>query len=246
MNTATSSHSIEKINIPAKSVNKMNTFNKHFNSSNEVIDLTDEIHSNISVIEILSDDEIIDITNTICVDNNYKSKNALGPLKKKSHSITHNTSDTIIIDWNEHENSKTIPKNQIISICNDVQILNHSACTQNNPNEIITISDDSDEENSLLQLYNKTKIDSNLIKERFNNIVNPLKRTYNSPLRNFKKKSKVEYAHNPETLTSTIGAFVIDKRKMFSYSQKFLSSRTSKTKRQLRPIIIDGLNIGHA
>lgn len=224
----------------------MNTFNKHFNSSVEVIGITDETHSNISVIDITSDDEIIDLTDTICIDDNDNTyKKTQEPFKEKHH-IIHNISDTSIIDWGEHENSKRTPINQIIPLYNNVQIINHSSCAQNNPIEIITILDDSDEENTLLQQSNKTKIDFNSIKNRFNNIVNPRKRTYSRFLRNCIKKSKIEYVHKPETSTNTTGEFVIDKQKMSYRSQKFLSKTTSKADKQLRPIIIDGLNIGHA
>lgn len=283
---AISSHTNVKDNKTTNTVNGINKPNTPLNSSIEVIEIEDNvlptekierIKTNSSKIPIsnMSCDpiDIIDITDITLIDNQpEKSQTAPSELKYL------NTEDDIIditeitLDGNEYKNSNTVTSNYKMPFCGDVQTLSKAtACTQNNPIELITISDDSDEENTLIpplrhhpyhQQSNEKLIGFKSIKERLGVLVNTKKRgAYKSPLRSHKKISKDEYRQQ-EILPTNLGAFVIDKQRISHHSQnlnqiepktttsfqphKSSSSTISQANRQLRPIIIDGLNIGHA
>lgn len=270
---AISGHTVMEENIAAESAKDINKTNKHSNSSIEVMEISDnsltsnsleniEANSSIPVSNIKSDEnDIIDITGITFIGN--ESEKTVSSKVK-----TYNIEDDIIditdttIDDSVYENSKTVSSNKKMPFCNDVQIHSHTTCAQNNSIVLITISDDSDEENTPHQQSNKKPIVYKSIKERLGAIVNTKKRTYNSPLRNRKKISKDESDNNQEILSLNLGAFVIDKQKISHHSQcskkfetktamfpqphKDSSSTKSLINRKLRPIIIDGLNIGHA
>lgn len=272
---AISSHTIMKQNVATKSVNGINLKNESINSSIEMIEINDnslasnsleiiETNSSVPVSNITSDDnDIIDITDITFIGNEPEKSQTVSSKVK-----TYNIEDDIIditdttMEDTIHENSNTVSANKKMSICNDVQIHTHTICAQNKPIEIVTLSDDSDEENTPHQQSYKKPIVSKSIKERLGVIVNTKKRTYNSPLRNCKKISKDESVLNEDIIPLNLGAFVIDKQRISHHSQysnkyetktamfpqphKASSSTNSLTNRKLRPIIIDGLNIGHA
>jgi len=89
-----------------------------------------------------------------------------------------------------------------------------------------------------------------------------IKSSYNSPLRNRKRKWEEANITRFNYLGDNLGGFIIDKQKMSSNSQNFIAldkkpvkkfkqhvsstGTTSNTNKKLRPIIIDGLNIGFA
>ncbi|XP_060859088.1 probable ribonuclease ZC3H12C [Metopolophium dirhodum] len=185
----------------------------------------------------INNDEIIDITNITITSNTQEDVH-------KQFS-----SDTILFDDDDDND--------------DVQIIDVPTCVQNKSIELVTILDDSDEENTSNQEPVKKPNSFKSVHKRLGiPTTGTVKSSYNSPLRNRKRKLEEEYITKPNSLGDNLGGFIIDTQKMSSNSQNFIAlskkpvkkfkpqvsstSTTSRTKRKLRPIIIDGLNIGFA
>lgn len=217
--------------------------------------------------------EIIDITNTSMYDNLYKNSQTTSSTAKNSNfenvEIVDLTDTTIISNnVNEHINSQASSNPYNIMCGNgdddndsddDVQIVDY---TTNNPIIEIIISDDDE---NIIDLKSTNKS----IKERIgisNHSKSIMKKKYNSPLRSFKKQLEGETKLSDNCLPISLGAFVIDKQKISNHTKNFNSDQfknfekvpslpklqipstdtTPNVVRQLRPIAIDGLNIGHA
>lgn len=223
------------------------------------------ITSKVTVPNIESDD-IIDITDTIIEDSAHKNSLSITsevtvPNILSDDIITIDITDTTM-DNDKYESYK--PSNDTMtSNDDDIQIISHTVRVKNKAIDFITILDNSDEENIPCQQSIKRPISFQPIKDRLGASSNS--KSYISPLHNHKKMLKDGNMPRQEFLP--IGAFVIDKQSIFHGSKhlnKFdhkaftfpeqheSSSDTTSdtipvtTPRQLRPIIIDGLNIGHA
>lgn len=204
---------------------------------------------------------VIDITDTTVDDDddNDKKIKAL-PSKTTVSNIENND----IIDITDEKNSKTI-NHRPISSNNDVQFISCSTNAKPNQIELITISDSSDEENIPLKKHIRKPIEYKSIKmhlEVSNRSTDTRKRKYNSPLHNRKRTKVDENAFKYVLPSNLVGSFIIDKNQMdlcsqnfqndeyktteFSHQHKPSSNITSMAHKKLRPIIIDGLNIGHA
>lgn len=216
----------------------------------------------------ITNDEIIDITNITGSDSTFENSPTVSHKKTALNinndeiiditdiTITSNTredvhkqfsSDTILFDVDD----------------DDVQIIDVPTCVQNKSIELITISDDSDEENTLNQESVEKPKNFKSVHERLGiPTTGTVKSSYNSPLRNRKRKWEGENTTKFNYLGDNLGGFIIDTQKISSTSQNFITlekkpvkkfkphvskiNTTSRTNRKLRPIIIDGLNIGFA
>jgi len=207
----------------------------------------------------ITSDEIIDITedSTNITFEDIKLEN----FQTKDHketAIDINNDDIIditdiTITNNKYENApRQFPGENLLFDDDDVQIIDNSI-------ELI-ILDDSEEENTSNQNSIEKPISFKSVHERLGNST---KSSYKSPLRHRKRRWNEE---NITGLDNNLGAFVIDKQKMSNNKQNssqnfimlkqkavkipkpYVSSTvtTSSTTRKLRPIVIDGLNIGHA
>lgn len=194
-------------------------------------------------------DEIVDLTNITIINNNVNehiNSQASSSVSNHMHGIDDDESDDDESD-------------------DDVQIIDQPTPI------LITISDDSDnddENQSNLKSIVKP-IGLKSIKERLgisNHSKSIIKKKYNSPLRNHKKQLEAKALSSDGHLPINLGAFIIDKQRMSNHtknfnSQSFKSSvkvssfpqlqkpssdTVSNVARRLRPIAIDGLNIGHA
>lgn len=204
---------------------------------------------------------VIDITDTtVDDDDDEDTKIKILPSKTTCSNIENND----IIDITDEEDHKTI-KHRPISSNNDVQFIGCSTNAQPNQIELITISDSSDEENMPLKKHIREPIEYKSIKKNLevsNHSTDTRKRKYNSPLNNRKRTKIDENSFNCVLPNNVVGAFIIDKNKMdlcsqhlqndknkntaFSHQHKPSSNIASMANKKLRPIIIDGLNIGHA
>lgn len=220
------------------------------------------VSSKVTVPNIISDD-IIDITDTIIDDNPHK-KNQLTTSKVTTPNIESNDIVTIDItgttmDSNKHKSCK--PSNETVSSMSDddVQIVSHTVDVGNKVIDFITISDNSDEENIPCQQSVERPVSFKPIKDRIGVSSNSkaIKKSYIKPLRNHKKMLKG--GNMPRQGFLSIGEFVINKQSISPHSRHLSKfdhkavifpeqheSSSSTTSRKLRPIIIDGLNIGHA
>ncbi|KAE9544520.1 hypothetical protein AGLY_000061 [Aphis glycines] len=207
----------------------------------------------------ITSDEIIDITEDST--NNTFEDIKLENFQTKDHKETaiDINNDEIIditditITNNKYENApRQFPSENLLFNDDDVQIIDNSI-------ELI-ILDDSEEENTSNQNSIEKPISFKSVHERLGNST---KSSYKSPLRHRKRKWNEE---NITGLDNNLGAFVIDKQKMSNnkqnLSQNFIMLKqkavkipkphvsstvtTSSATRKLRPIVIDGLNIGHA
>lgn len=210
----------------------------------------------------ITSDEIIDITedSTNITFGDIKLEN----FQTKDHketAIDINNDDIIditdiTITNNKYENApKQFSSDNLLLDDDDVQIID----TTNNSIELI-ILDDSEEENTSNQNPIEKPISVKSVHERLGNAT---KSSYNSPLRHRKRRWNEE---NITGLDNNLGAFVIDKQKMSNNKQNLPQNfimlkqkavkiskphvpstvTTSSATRKLRPIVIDGLNIGHA
>jgi len=216
----------------------------------------------------ITNDEIIDITNITGDDSTFENyptvshkKTALNINNDEIIDIT-----DITITSNTHEDvHKQFSSDKVLFDDNDdddVQIIDVPTCVQNKSIELITISDDSDEENT----SNQESVEKpNSFKSVYERLGIPttgtVKSSYNSPLRNRKRKWEEENITKFNSLGNNLG-FIIDTQKISPNSQDFITlkkkpvkkfkppvssiSTTTRTNRKLRPIIIDGLNIGFA
>lgn len=231
------------------------------NSNNFVRNIETKVASSTVAASNLTSNEIIDITNSSFVDNIHKNPKTI--CSKETNSDIENE----IIDITEttyvNREDTTVFFNETNSY-DDVQFISHITNVQNKSIEIVTISDDSDEENTPNQQLNEKPIGLISIKENLgisDHPVNTLKRKYNSPLRHRKKTLRDDVNNKPDFLLHNLGAFIIDKQRIPRQPQHVnelkindtvpwqhipSSSTTSVANLKLRPIIIDGLNIGHA
>jgi len=231
---------------------------------------TDEVKSlkkgssKVTVPNIIND-EIIDITNitaeTITLENSQtedRKKTALNICYDEIIDIT----DITITDNKFEDVPKQFSNDTILfdDDDDDVQIIDIPTHNKNKAIELITISDDSDEEKTLNQPSIEKPNSLKSVHERLGIATTGTIKSssYNSPLRNRKRKWEEENI----TKFNNLGGFVIDKQKISSNSQNFITLETkpvkvfkphvsstvtsSKANRKLRPIIIDGLNIGFA
>lgn len=223
----------------------------------DIIDITNDTiydeHENFTVsskvtLQNNENYDIIDITDTTVCNNEHECPTV------SSRVIVQNVKINEIIDITDI----TINENKAIS-CNDgIQFTSNVNRVQNQPIEIFTISDSEDENTPYQQFIEK----SVGFKSRKNHLrispvsTNKIIKSYISPLRNHRKLLKGVNVQQ-EVLSHNIGAFIIDKQKMsknsynhnavtFSQERIPTTDATLYSKRQLRPIIIDGLNIGHA
>lgn len=222
------------------------------------------VASSTETVSNYTSNEIIDITNSSSIiDNTHKNSKTV--FSKEANSEIENE----IIDISEttyvnSENTSTAFFNETDSF-DDVQFISHTTNIQNKPMiEVVTISDDSDEENTPNKQLNEKPISFTSTKENLHisdHSKNKLKRSYNSPLRYRKKTLRDDMNNKPDFLPHNLGAFIIDKQKISYQPQnvnefknndtvpwqpKPSSSTIPRTNLKLRPIIIDGLNIGHA
>ncbi|XP_060841641.1 uncharacterized protein LOC132922247 isoform X1 [Rhopalosiphum padi] len=220
--------------------------------SDEIIDITNITDENIAIENFhtvnhkkttlnIDNDDIIDITDITITNDKYENV-------PKQFS-----SDTILSDDDVDDDDD--------SDDDDVQIID---VTNRDSIELITISDDSDEENTSNQNSIENPISFKPVDKCLDiSTKSIIKNSYNSPLRNRKRRWDEE---NITKLDNNLGAFVIDKQKIsnnkqnlsqnfitleqkaFKISKPHVSSTitTSSSNRKLRPIVIDGLNIGHA
>lgn len=214
----------------------------------------------------ITNDEIIDITNitaeSITLENSQTVDHKKTALNIGNDEVIDITDITIIN--NTHEDVPKQFSNDTILLedddDDDVQIIDIPTHNKNNSIELITISDDSDEESTLNQPSIEKPNSLNSVHERLGIATTGTIKSssYNSPLRNRKRKWEEENI----TKFNNLGGFVIDKQKISSNSQNCITLETkpvkvfkphvsstvttSKTNRKLRPIIIDGLNIGFA
>uniref|UniRef100_A0A2S2N901 Putative ribonuclease ZC3H12D n=1 Tax=Schizaphis graminum TaxID=13262 RepID=A0A2S2N901_SCHGA len=218
--------------------------------SDEIIDITNITDENIAIQNFqtvdrkkttlnIDNDGIIDITDITITSDKYENV-------PKQFS-----SDTILSDDDDNDDSDD----------DDVQIID---VTNRGSIELITISDDSDEEHTSNQNSIENPISIKPVDKCLNiSTKGIVKSSYNSPLRNRKRRWDEE---NITRLDNNLGAFVIDKQKISNNKQNLpqnfitleqkavkiskphVSSTitTSSANRKLRPIVIDGLNIGHA
>lgn len=230
-------------------------------SDTTIIDNKDENSHTVSSKETttyLENDEIIDITDTTInskTDENSQTISFKETAFCSENDVIIDITDTTF-DSNVKSNSQSISLNSTISYYDDVQII--ESVSQNNPIECFTISDDSDEE--CTQQCIEKEIKSKTIKEQLGIPTNTIKNKYNSPLH---KKTKTLEENNTTShiLSSDFGAFIIDKQRIshslqnnnqFKHRNVQISQKKKALKKtviankQLRPIIIDGLNIGHA
>lgn len=204
---------------------------------------------------------VIDITDTT-VDDDDENDKKIKTLPSKT--TVSNIENNDIIDITDEKDSKTI-KHRPISSNNDVQFISCSTNAKQNQIELITISDSSDEENIPLEKHVNEPIEYKSMKkhsEVSNHYTNTRKRKYNSPLYNRKRTKIDENALKYVLPNNLVGSFIIDKNQMdlcsqnfqndeyettaFSHQHKPSSNIASIANKKLRPIIIDGLNIGHA
>lgn len=225
--------------------------------------------------------DIIDITNISAHDTPFENFQTVDHRKTALNINNDDIIDItdITITSNKYEDvPRQFSSDTILSDDDDVQIIDGSMHVQNKSIELITISDDSDEENTSNQQSIENPNSFKSVHERLG-ISKTGPSSYNSPLRNRKRKWEEENIIKLDCLGKNLGLFVIDKQKMsahtknhkrFTHTQNFqmleqkkstmleqravkiskplISSTvtTSSTNRKLRPIIIDGLNIGFA
>lgn len=214
---------------------KPNKINTQDIKCDDIIDITGNTVKNpVNDVETefdSSNDDIIDITNTSYKKNVHKIRKSVS-----------SESSTVESESND-----------------DVQII---SCTTDEPTDPIIISDDSEEDTPQYQpTIKKTNQFLSLKKHKHSSSksspthsTNTLKRKYNSPLH---KRKKALTGENESGLN--LGAFVIDKQRIShnlpdSNATEFRAATnqpssssmvTKKASKKLRPIIIDGLNIGH-
>lgn len=217
----------------------------------------------------ITDDEIIDITNITGGDTTFENYSTVNhkkiALNINNDEIIDITDITITSDT--HEDVRKQFSNDPILFNDDdnddVQIIDDPpTCDKNKSIELITISDDSDEENTLNKESVVKPSSFKSVHERLGiPTTGTVKSSYNSPLRNRKRKWVEENITKFNSFGDNLGGFVIDKQKI-SNSLNFITlekkpvkkfkphvsstGATSRTNRKLRPIIIDGLNIGFA
>lgn len=204
---------------------------------------------------------VIDITDTTVDDDDDDDDKKIKTLPSKT--TVSNIENNDIIDITDEKNSEPI-KHRPIPSNNDVQFI---SSTNPKPEqiELITISDSSDEENIPLKKQIREPIEYKSIKvpsKVSNCSTDTRKRKYYSPLHN-RKRTKIDENEFKYVLPSNlVGSFIIDKNQMDLCSQNFQngeyktteffdqhkpsSNIASMANKKLRPIIIDGLNIGHA
>jgi len=257
----------------AMNINEPNTSAVDVIEDNNDISLsTDELKSIKTVsskvtVQNITNDEIIDITNITSGNSTFENSPTVNHKKTALNinndeiiditdmTITRNTQEDVHIQFS----SDTI----LFDDDDDVQIIEVSTCVQNKSIELITILDDSDEENTLNQVSVKKPNSFKSVHERLDiPTTSTVKSSYNSPLRNRKRKLEEDNITKLNSLGDNSGGFIIDTQKMSSNSQNFIAlgkkpvkkfkpqvsstGTTSRIKRKLRPIIIDGLNIGFA
>lgn len=242
--------------------------NDHDNSlSTDELKSINTVSSKVTVPNI-TDDEIIDITNITGGDTTFEKST----VNHKKIALNINNDEIIditdiTITSNTHEDVRKQFSNDPILFNDDddnddVQIIDDPTCDQNKSIELITISDDSDEENTLIKESVVKPSNFKSVHERLGiPTTSTVKNSYISPLRNRKRKWVEENITKFNSLGDNLGGFVIDKQKI-SNSPNFITlekkpvkkfkphvsstGTTSRTNRKLRPIIIDGLNIGFA
>ncbi|VVC43700.1 Ribonuclease Zc3h12a-like, NYN domain [Cinara cedri] len=228
--------------------------NTNLNIDTEVIEIEDnsicvDTSSEISVIPNNNNTTIIDITDIS--DEVYDCHRI--PSKIKTQNIK--CDDVIdITDTTINENSQSIIE-CISSDDNDTETLEclKPTSVENKHIHLITISDDSDEEKieqqpTIIKPTQFVSIKKSL--ESATDPINKLKKKYISPLplRN-RKKTKIN-----EDLNFNFGAFIIDKQRIPDQLQNYIQiekkrqpslKKINLANRKLRPIAIDGLNIGY-
>lgn len=134
----------------------------------------------------------------------------------------------------EHD-ALSMSTNEIIPFQKGVQFKCLYTLDQNKINEIITISDSSDDENTPYQQINEKSIDF-IPKKKYVNTstrhIKTSKRPHKNPLNDCNKRFRGDSS----------SSFIVDKRRVIKQQYNF----TNGLKKKLRPIIIDGMNIGHA
>ncbi|XP_008181393.2 uncharacterized protein LOC100574061 [Acyrthosiphon pisum] len=212
--------------------------------------------------------EIIDLTYIVDGDSTFENSSTIN--HKKSALNINNDNIIDITDINITSNTQEDVHKQFSSDTmlfdgddDDVQIIDVPTCVQNKSIELVTILDDSDIPNTSNR---KSVKKPNSFKSVHGRLGIPttgtFKSSYISPLRNLKRKLEEENITKLNSLGDNSGGFIIDTQKMPSKSQNFITlekkpvkkfkpqvsstGTTSRTKRKLRPIIIDGLNIGFA
>lgn len=213
----------------------------HPESTQETLQETlNQITNNIIIISGSSDnkneDSLVDsLPETVVVPVITKNDDAVG-------------TNNITIEKNEQNTSLPVNNIQSISHCDDDVHVLVSSSSNNKQNKIETVVkiDTSNEEKKLYQQPIKQPIDSQSIELRralFDNF-NTKKRKYNSPLHNCKsiKRNKS---------TFDLREFLLEKQRLKEYEQRnnaitFQKHEPStELKPKLRPIFIDGLNIGY-
>ncbi|XP_060861544.1 uncharacterized protein LOC132938625 [Metopolophium dirhodum] len=215
----------------------------------------------------ITNDEIIDITNITGGDSTFENSPTVSH-KKTALNINNDeiidiTDITITSNTHEDVHKQFSSDTLLFDVDDDVQIIDVPTCVQNKSIELITISDDSDEENTSNQESVEKPNSFKSVHERLGiPTTSTVKSSYNSPLRNRKRKWEEENINKFISLGDNLGGFIIDTQKISPNSQNFITlkkkpvkkfkphvssiSTTSRTNRKLRPIIIDGLNIGFA
>lgn len=243
-------------------------------ANDDIINITettnDSLHENSHMLPskaIVSkiENDVIDITN-ITISDNVQSSSRLVPPIIENEII--DITNTTVCEYNNIKN--VIPFKATFCEYDDVQIISCSSSVEQNKIEIVTLLDSSDEESTPHQHSTQKPIASKPIKEPLVipklmstpvNSTNTKKRKYSSPLIHNSKRTKLD-EFKLESSTGDLGGFVVDKQKMNHHSHNFkkiqhnatthlqehipLSTTTSMVDKRLRPIIIDGLNIGHA
>lgn len=229
-----------------------NTYNKSV--QNSVIEIKDDSFTNDSrkrfsksTMPSIEDDSIIDITDTTVIDN-----------PKNSSTMNQNDEIGSTINCKKPYNSELIETSY-----DDVQIIGHTLPINHKPIELIVISDSEDEKIPHKNYNKKPSDESKSIKNHLGNNINSTstkKTSYNSPLRN--RKNMVVNKNSHLDIPLSFGCLALNDRQGIKHQQKFPSipnktkttfdsflstkSTTSTAGKKPRPIIIDGLNVGHA
>lgn len=224
---------ISNVNVKRKktnlSKNNMKNSNENVSSTTEIIEIEDSFTSSNIPLSTNNDFEVIDITDTTVIENNSKNY-----IRNNTHlkSTVHSDND-------------------------DVQIISHTLFENHKPIQLIILSDSEDDEMQKIQKPTKP-----IISNEFNNSNKISKNKYISPLRHCNKivSNQQSYLGIP---LSQDGFVALNDRKGHPFHSKnpmhnrFTSTATTLTslptisttsiaKKKLRPIIIDGLNVGHA
>lgn len=233
-----------------------------FIKNDSIIDITDTTDN---------DDENKDSQSTLCTDltcyiendritgitDISDDKNEFNKLQSVLSQVTIPKNTIDIIDTTNISTQKNVYNNlqTASSSYDNVQFIN--LFSNKKPIEVITLSDSSDEESTVNTPSLRKPDQFKSIKDRLGisaQSINIRKnKRYNSPLHHRKTAKMVENLSRQDLFQDRLGPFIIDKQRITDYHQhiknvesKAKPVQTSEARRRLRPIIIDGLNIGHA